>query len=89
MAPLAKTLATNNVPIQALFILDGIIDDIAIDNISQLTQITDLNLLHVNGLSERHLTNLARNLPEWQCLRYKFNRDDGSDVLTIDVLIKV
>lgn len=83
VAPLATALAANNVPIKFLMISDGLIDDIAIDAISELRQITSLSMSIVNGLNEEHLTNLARNLPKIEVMFLR------SDVLTIDVLMEM
>lgn len=66
VASLANTLATNNLPIENLFMSHGSIDDTAIKYILQLKQINTIEIHRIDGLNKEHLIDLAKNLPELQ-----------------------
>lgn len=64
VTPLMKGLVENQAPIEHLKILSGIFDTEAIVAVSQMKQITILNLIKCNGLTDEHLTQLTKGLPQ-------------------------
>lgn len=84
--PLAKMLTANVLPINFLNLQNGLIDKYAIKYISQLKQITILELDEINGLSDELLIFLAKNLPN---LRWIQLTENPNDSLTIIGLIQM
>lgn len=90
VAPLANSLATNNIPIETLRICFSLIDDIAIRSISKLKRLTNLDIQCAQGFNEEHLINLARNVHGLEKLTLKnVMNHDGNGVPTVDVLMQM
>lgn len=61
---LVTSLVTNQTPIQHLELINGVTDNKAIEDLSQLKRIKMLNLSNINNLKSEHLIDLAKELPE-------------------------
>lgn len=89
-APLVKSLVNNNVPVDHLGIFVSSIDFTAIQYISQLKQITHLQMYVVRGMNDEHLIQLARNLPELHHLDLDdLLVDNVNDTITINGLMQM
>lgn len=67
VAALVSRLAADNVPIEHLKIINGKINDDAINNISKLINIKVLEIVNIKDeLTDQHLVQLAKVLPELQ-----------------------
>lgn len=68
--PVLKSLVDYNIPIKYLSLIEGVMDEGAIQSICQLKQINTLNLhtIYSSDLNGHHLIHLAKNLPELQDL---------------------
>lgn len=68
--PVLKSLVDHNIPIKYLSLIEGTMDDWAIESICQLKQINTLNLntIYSSDLNGNHLIRLGNNLPELQNL---------------------
>lgn len=63
IAPLMQAFASQNVPIECLDVNEGIIDNDAIQFISQIKTISKLHFARSINLNDKHLIDLACNLP--------------------------
>lgn len=68
--PVLKSLVDYNIPIQYLCLIEGVMDDLAIESICQLKQINTLHLhtIYSSDLNGNHLVRLGKNLPELENL---------------------
>lgn len=83
VALLMKNLAANQIPIKELKLMNGEIDDNAIESISQLKHIEILKLDGITRLNDDHIVELAKQLPLLQELDLKNNQ------ITSDTMKKV
>ncbi|XP_031626642.1 uncharacterized protein LOC116342951 [Contarinia nasturtii] len=66
IAPLMKAL--QKTPIQSLKIVEGLIDDAGVENLSKLVGITSMEFIRCRDLQNGHLIKMAKNLPNLSTL---------------------
>lgn len=78
IAPLLNALATNQSPLELILLNNAEITDAAIESMSELKQLNRIQLDNVDGLTNDHVIQLSKELPNLQhfCLK----GDSGEDI---------